>query len=255
MVKLSGLPLNFDHPTKQSYLAVEELVVGGLVQVADELHDAGSLVAHRGGDGEQLCIRRGQGRDEITSAGAVYLGPAGREADRAGAQSLADHVGHPSQLPLGGSLAMVGAPLTHHVGPQCRVRKMRTHVDGVATCLQRVEVLRERLPVPREPLCQGRAGDVLDPLEKRDEPIVTIRCGWREADTAVADRDRGDPVQTGGSDIGVPGDLAVVVGVQVHEAGSADQPVRVDLACCAPWHLPHRDDSVAFGRHVCVARL
>ena len=55
----------------------------------------------------------------------------------------------------------------------------------------------------------------------------------READAAVAHRDRRHPVERGRRDDRVPGDLAVEMRVDVDEAGRDDRPVRVDLPCPA----------------------
>ena len=88
----------------------------------------------------------------------------------------------------------VGAAFAHHVGAQRGVGDLGADVDGPARRVEQVEVLGERLPAPRHPLAERRAGDVLDAFEQFDQELVSIRCDRREADAAVADEDRRDAV-------------------------------------------------------------
>ena len=57
---------------------------------------------------------------------------------------------------------------------------------------------------------------------------MAVGGGRGEADAAVPHDDGGDAVPAGGSQQGVPGDLAVEVGVDVDEAGGDDEPGGVD---------------------------
>jgi hypothetical protein len=58
---------------------------------------------------------------------------------------------------------------------------------------------------------------------------VVSRTHRGEADTAVAEDDRGDAVGGRRLETIVPRDLPVVVGVEVEEPGGDDRPVGVDL--------------------------
>ena len=91
---------------------------------------------------------------------------------------------------------------------------------------------RERLPLPRDAFVQRGAGDVLDALHQADQPVVLVGPHRREADAAVAHHDRRHAVLARRREQRVPGDLAVVVRVDVDEAGRDEEPVGVDA--CAP---------------------
>ena len=129
-------------------------------------------------------------------------------------------VGHRLQLVGGRRLVRVGAALAHHVRAQRRVDDVGADVDRVLAAVERVEVVGERLPVPRQALGERRAGDVLDALEHADQPVVLLgrRLGRGEPDAAVAHRDRGDAVEARRGEQRVPRGLAVEVGVDVDEA-------------------------------------
>ena len=120
--------------------------------------------------------------------------------------------------------------LAHHVGAHRAVGDLRPHVDGEPAPLQGVEVLGEGLPLPRHPLGQRRAGDVLHPLHEPDEPVVAVGAGRGEAHPAVARHDGGHAVPGARRQHLVPGGLAVVVGVDVDPARRDERPVGVDGA-------------------------
>ena len=82
---------------------------------------------------------------------------------------------------LGGGRLAVGAALAHHVEPHRAVAHLGGEVDVVATAVERVEVLADRLPVPGEPLVEHRAGQVLDALHQLDERLVVAGSHRREA--------------------------------------------------------------------------
>jgi hypothetical protein len=119
-------------------------------------------------------------------------------------------------------------------------------VDVEGPAVDRVHELGERPPVPGQALGQHDAGDVLDTLHQLDEPVVVLVVDGGEADAAVADDDGGDAVPRRGDHALAPRGLAVVVGVDVDEAGRYQQPVGVDGAgggAVDPTHLG--DDAVA----------
>ncbi len=121
-----------------------------------------------------------------------------------------------------------------HVGPD---------VEHEAASLQRVEVLREGLPIPRQTLGQRGARDVLDTLQHADQPVVLFggRVSGGEADAAVAHDQRRDAVLARGSEERVPRGLAVVVGVQVDEPRRHQQSVGIDDLCAAAGVDVHAD--------------
>ena len=76
-----------------------------------------------------------------------------------------------------------------------------------------------------EPFVQRGARDVLDAFHQLDEPVVVGRAHGREADAAVAHHDGGDAVPRRRRELAVPRGLAVVVGVDVDEAGRHERAV------------------------------
>ena len=121
------------------------------------------------------------------------------------------------------------AALAHHVQAHRPVRHLGAEVEVAGPGVEVVEVLGERLPLPREALVEGDAGDVLDALHQLDQPVVVGRADRREADAAVAHHRRRDAVPARRGELVVPGRLAVVVGVDVDEARRHQGPVGVDL--------------------------
>src|SRR3546814_11682905 len=91
---------------------------------------------------------------------------------------------------------------------------------------------RSTRPATRFPyttLFRSGAGDVLDALHQRDQALVVGRAHRREADAAVAGHHGGDPVPGRRVEAVVPGGLAVVVHVDVDEAGRDEQAIGVEL--------------------------
>jgi hypothetical protein len=84
--------------------------------------------------------------------------------------------------------------------------------------------------------------------------MVVVQA-WCEADAAVAHHDRGDAVRRRRDEPMVPGGLAVVVRVDVDEAGRDGQAAGVDLLAPAPGHAADGRDAVAAHRHVGFARI
>jgi hypothetical protein len=108
------------------------------------------------------------------------------------------------------------------------VRHLCAHVEAAGHALERVEVLREGLPAPRDAFGERGSGDVLDALHQLDQPVLAARPHWREADATVAHHHGGDAVPARRREQRVPGDLAVVVRVEVDEPGRDQQAVGVD---------------------------
>ena len=103
------------------------------------------------------------------------------------------------------------------------------HVDGVRARTEHVEVLPEGLPLPPgHPNAERGAGDVLHALHEVDQRGVVVGAHRGEADAAVAHHEGRDPVRRRGLECVVPGRLAVVVGVDVDEAGRHERAVGVE---------------------------
>ena len=184
---------------------------------------------HRTADGEQFVFGGERAGHGFAVHRAVADRPAGREAHRAGFDGLVHELRHLGDV-VGRRRFVVGATLAHHVGAQRAVGDHRGDVGGVLATLEFVEVLGKRLPVPRDALAQRGTGDVLDALHQLDQEVVLVGFGRREADAAVAHHDGGDAVRGRRFEVAVPRGLAVVVRVDVDEAGRHEQSGCVDLA-------------------------
>ena len=129
-----------------------------------------------------------------------------------------------------GLLGMIDAALPHREHPQRRVRHLSRDVDRVRCGVQRVQVLREGLPLPAEALFEHGRGDVLDAFHEGDRPRLLITAHRREPDAAIAHDDGGHAMRRRRLEDRVPEGLAVVVAVNVDPSGRHQQPVGIQLA-------------------------
>ena len=176
---------------------------------------------------------------QLAVEGRVVQRPRRGEADRSRLDRGTDVGRHLGDVG-GGGVFVVGAPLAHDVDPQRGVGEERGDVDGVAAPIEGVEVLAEGLPLPLDALVQRRAGDVLDALHQLDQPGLLAGAHRGEAHPAVAGDDGRDAVARRRVEHLVPGGLAVVVGVDVDEAGGDDEPGGVDDLGGVAVHLRRR---------------
>ena len=157
---------------------------------------------------------------------------------------------------VGRGVEVLVRPLAHHVVAERAVRDVAGDVGGVAAAVEHVEVVGEGLPLaPRHPVGERGAGDVLDAFHHVDELLVVGRAHGREADAAVAEHDRRDAVGGRRLERVVPGDLAVVVGVEVEEAGRDEGAVGVDLAAGGLVDLADGDDAAVADADVAGERV
>jgi len=127
-------------------------------------------------------------------------------------------------------------------------------VDVIATALERVEIVGDGLPLPRQALVEHGAGQVLDPFHELDQRLAVARAHGREADAAVPAHHRGDTVARRRLQPLVPRGLPVVVGVDVDEAGGDDGAIGVDLSPALGLDRADLDDATAADGDVRRAR-
>ena len=229
---------------------VEHRLQHGLVaagrNVGHELQQSAAAVDDAAGDLLDLLAGGVVARDRRTALGLVDRQPRRRETESADLDGLLGQLTHLRQV-LGGGRLAVDPALPHHVDPQRRVRQIRGDVDIAFARVQRVHVLGEGFPGPRQSVGHHDTGNVLDAGHHVDEDVVVFFAARREADPAVAHHHRGDPVRRRRRQALRPDGLAVVVGVQVDEARGDQQPGGVDLALGGiAVHVSHRrDDAVA----------
>jgi hypothetical protein len=73
-------------------------------------------------------------------------------------------------------------------------------------------------------------GNVLDAFHRFDDPVVVVTPAGREPDATIAHHDRRHAMPRRRPQPVVPRDLAVVVGVDVDEAGRDDGTASIDHA-------------------------
>ncbi len=200
-------------------------------------------------DPDELGLGRLRGRCVTAVVGPVVVRAARRQPDGPGLEGFARERGHLRDVPLGRPL-LRQRPLTHHEDPKRVVRHLRREVDDVGSPIEGGEVLGEGLPVPVDALGQRRARDVLDALHEIDQTTAVGDAHRREADPAASHHRRRHAVVAARRQLGVPGDLPVVVGVDVDEAGGDDRPGRVDDLSRAPRDVADGDDPSVGDGHV-----
>ena len=134
-------------------------------------------------------------------------------------------MGHRSQVIGGGG---VQGAVAHDVGAHSGLRYLRADIDGAWHPLQRVEVLAERFPLPRDPLRQRAAGNVLYALHQFDEPVVPVGPHRSETDAAIAHDRGGDAMPARRRQMRIPGGLTVEMRVDVDESWRDGEAVSVD---------------------------
>ena len=157
-----------------------------------------------------------------------------------------------ARLPASVAVDYVGI---NHLGFLCRVA-----VDGVDRLPELVEPALEAgvrsfllfgLPSTKDE--RGSSADdpdqpvqrALELILRQQQPypaVVVVRLARREADAAIAEHSRRDAVDGRRTEAAVPGRLAVIMGVDVDEAGGDDASPGVDFLRPRARNLSHCDD-------------
>ncbi len=218
------------------------------------LEHATATIGERPPECEQFLPFGEGARHGLAVLGQVGQRPRGGEAEGAGLDRLAHMLGHLGRI-LGGRRFVAGAGVAHHVAPHRPVGDLGADVHRPAAGLEHVEELGEALPAPGDALGQRCAGDVLDALHQLDQPLLLAGSHRRKAHPAVAGDHGGHPVGGGGFQLGVPGGLAVVVRVDVDEAGRDQAAGGVDrLGGLTVERLADRHDDAVLDRNVGAPR-
>ncbi len=157
---------------------------------------------------------------------------------------------HMGDLRVGGNFGMIGAALAHHIETQYTVGHLRADVHDFGHRVQNIEVLGEGLPVETYAFGQHRARNVFHALHEIDQVRRGSRAHRGKADSAVAEDDRGHAVPGRWRKIRIPGDLAVVVGVDVDESRSNQHAPGVDFAVSTPYIRAYPADGFSIDRDV-----
>jgi hypothetical protein len=205
--------------------------------------------AHGATDAEELVLGGEGAGHRLSVDGPVHDRARGREAQRACLHALAHELRHALDV-LGRCGLIARAALAHGVGANRAVRHLRSHVEPQRAAVERVEKLRKALPLPLDALGQRGAGNVLDALHQLDQELLLAGRHRREADAAVAEHRGGHAVGSRREKMWIPGDLAVVVRVDIDEAGCHQQAVGIDLASRRPIDPAHGHDASVLHRDV-----
>ena len=162
-------------------------------------------------------------------AAAVGMEALGRKAAAAGVHRLVEQPAHLTGLGVGG-FARFSLLHAHHPGQQRRQRHIRKDVDALGTAIDAVEEFGKGDPVPRQPGLHRRIGNRFHARHGQHRALAILGMHRGEAETAVADYNRSDPVPTGNRTVGIPEQLGVIVGVKVDKSGRDNRPGRVDDA-------------------------
>src|SRR5690606_21896170 len=194
----------------------------------NELEHAPSGRPYCHGNLSQFFLAGGEGRRVLAVARAVIDRARGREAEGAGLQRFSDQ---PRHLPpvLGRRGFAVRPAFSHDVDPQRRMADLSGDIQVVVPLCQRIHVVGEGLPVPGEPFGQDHFGNVLDPFHQADQSIVVGGAAGSEPDAAIAHDDAGYAQARRWVEPVGPGSLAVVMRMDVNEAGCGEQTPRIDL--------------------------
>ena len=178
----------------------------------------------------QQFARLGEGpRHALAVGGRMRDGARGGEAARPGPERLLGERRHQAHILL--VRRLVGdAALAHGVGAERAMRQLGRDIHRARAPVERVQIFGKGLPLPGQPLGQRRARNVLHALHHADQPVMRVRARRGEADAAIAHRHRGDAMPAGGRELAVPDRLAVIMGVDVDEAGRHQRAGGVDLA-------------------------
>ena len=136
---------------------------------------------------------------------------------------------------------MIGAAGPHHEQSGCGVGDHAADVDDAGHRVEHVEVFAVGLPPPWQTGFEHVCRDVLDTFHELDEERAIARTHGRKTDATIAHHRGGDAVPRRGAHLGIPGNLRVVVRVDVDEPGRDEQPIGVEC-------LASKADVVADGR-------
>src|SRR5260370_4827237 len=165
-------------------------------------------------------------RDRLPVGRLMVARARGREADCAGANRAADFALHRGQVFRRGFIGK--RAFAHYVGAQRRMANVGGVVDALGSLIDRVEVLRKRLPRPLDTGLHRLGRDVLGALEiAHHEQLVLLGAGG-ERKPAVAHHDRRNAVPARAGAEGIPKHLGVHMRMRVDDARRDDMACRVD---------------------------
>ena len=101
-----------------------------------------------------------------------------------------------------------------------------------------------------DPLGQRGPRDVLDRLHQRDQIIVMVRANGRESDSTVSEDDGGHPMPTRWSQMRVPSNLTVIMGMDIHKSRRHRKTGGIDLRTGFSLDLTNSLNHAVADRHI-----
>ena len=146
----------------------------------------------------------------------VVEGGRGGEADRAGFQRLLHQRAHAATL-VPGRRALRGFG-AQHGGAHRRVADENAGVRIAALAAEQREIVRESLEAPIDPRFQGHDRHALDLGEIARDLLAPVGRAGRDAEAAIAHHDGGHAERGRGRRPALPGELRIIMGVNVDDA-------------------------------------
>ena len=110
------------------------------------------------------------------------------------------------------------------------MRHLRADIDCTRHFFDRVHVFGKALPIPLNTFGERGAGNILDPFHQADQKFFLAGLDGSETDSAISHHQSSDAVPTRRSEVRVPRDLAIIMSMDIDEAGRDEESGRVDFA-------------------------
>ena len=212
--------------------------------------DAVIVIRHGVGEGAELVQFSEPRGDRHAAVPAVIFVGRGTEADGAGVHGVAEQPHHRFEFIV--TRRAPGAVVAHDDGANGGVRGQRRHVRVDALAAQQVEVLTKALEPPAHPGFQGVEGHAFDLGQVGENGVASVRRRGCNAEAAVADHHGGDAQRGRRRGGGVPGQLRVVMGMQVNHAGRQHHAVGVYGRRRWLRHLPDFRHAATLNRQIAL---
>jgi hypothetical protein len=130
-----------------------------------------------------------------------------------------------------------------------------TEIRVSAAPAQHRHVFGEGLESPVDAGAQRVEIHALDDCQIAHDQIAQMWRRWDDPEPAIADDGGRDPERGGRRQHRVPGDLRVIMGVQVDDAGHQREPAGIDDVGCGIAELANRGDASVADRNVSADRV
>ena len=215
-----------------------------LLEIGNELQHAFLRLAHGAGNAVKLHGFGLQRRRGAALHILVLHRARGGKAERARVQRLDHDLRHLGGLRFARGLER-GRAIAHHIGAHGGMRNLQAHIERERRGFHRIHIFGEALPVPLDAFGKRRTRNILDTFHQAEQPFALLRLAGRKAHAAIAHYGGRHAMEGRGLEIGVPGDLAVIMRMHIDEARRDDLAARVDFLRARARDLADLDDAAA----------